>query len=140
MIQQLSMFLENRSGRLSDVTSALGDAGINISSLCLAESADFGVLRMIVSDPQRAHDVLRDHGFSVTLTDVICVSTPNAAGSLHAVLADLSSAGIGVEYLYAFALDQRALCVLRTTDMARSIAVLGEHKVAELTARDLKQF
>jgi hypothetical protein len=140
LIKQLSVFLENRAGRLTDVTGALGDAGINISAQCIAESSDFGVLRMIVSDPERAHDLLRERGFSITLTNVICVQTPNTPGALHAVLEHLSSAGIGIEYMYAFALHERALIVLNTKDVARAIAVLEKNKVALVSASEIYRF
>ena len=140
IVQQLSVFLENRAGRLTDVTGALGESAINISAQCIAESSDFGVLRMIVSDPEKAHDLLRARGFSVTLTDVLCVSTANAPGALHSVLEALSNAGIGIEYMYAFALKDRALIILRTKDIERSIAVLAAQKVTLVPARELVQF
>ena len=135
IVQQLSVFLENRAGRLTDVTGALGESAINISAQCIAESSDFGVLRMIVSDPEKAHDLLRARGFSV-----LCVSTANAPGALHSVLEALSNAGIGIEYMYAFALKDRALIILRTKDIERSIAVLAAQKVTLVPARELVQF
>jgi hypothetical protein len=123
-VQQLSVFLENRSGRLTEVTETLGNAGVNITAQCVADSSDYGVLRMVVSDPVRAAKLLRDRGLSVTLTDVVCLEIPNVPGSLHKALAHLSSAGVSVDYMYAFATGRSALILIRTGDIARTVDVL----------------
>ncbi len=137
IIQQLSVFLENRSGRLTEVTGALASHNINITAQCLAETSDFGVLRMVVSDPQRARTVLSERGFSVTLTDVLCLTTPNVPGALHRALKILSDRGISIDYMYAFAVGDKALVVLRTSDIALSVSTLLEHKQTLLSASDL---
>lgn len=85
-IKQISVFLENKSGRINDVTKALAKAGINMHAFSMAETTDFGILRLIVSDVERAIVVLREANFSVVQTDVICISCPNVAGSLSVIL------------------------------------------------------
>jgi hypothetical protein len=130
-VHQLSVFLENRSGRLTEVTEALGLAGINITAQCVADSSDYGVLRMVVSDPGRAETLLKARGLSVTLTDVVCLETPNVPGSLHRALALLSTAGVSVDYMYAFAAGDKAFVLVRTGDIERTISVLiaGKQKL-----------
>ncbi|HSQ04519.1 MAG TPA: hypothetical protein VLN59_10810 [Burkholderiales bacterium] len=142
IIQQLSVFLENRSGRLTEVTEALASHHINITAQCLAEASDFGVLRMVVSDPDRARKVLSERGFSVTLTDVLCLTTPNVPGALHRALKILSDRGISIDYMYAFALGvgEKALVVLRTSDIAASVSALLEQKQTLLSASDMYSF
>jgi hypothetical protein len=140
IIHQLSVFLENRSGRLTEVTGALASHQINITAQCLAETADFGVLRMVVSDPERARAVLSERGFSVTLTDVLCLTTPNVPGALHRALKILSDRGISIDYMYAFAVGDKALVVLRTSDIALSVSTLLEQKQTLLSASDMYSF
>ena len=81
-IKQLSIFLENKTGRINDLTKILGKYGINMHAFSMAETTDFGILRLIVSDVERAVEVLRNENFAVMLTDVVCISCPNVAGSL----------------------------------------------------------
>jgi hypothetical protein len=137
IIQQLSVFLENRSGRLTEVTAALGEKGINISALCIAETSDFGILRMVVSDVARAQEVLKARGFSLSVTQVMCLSVPNQPGSVHRALRILSDAGISVEYMYAFAVGATALVMIRTNDVEQSIAVFLANKLTLVPAREL---
>jgi hypothetical protein len=131
------VFLENRSGRLTEVTAALADRQINIAAQCVAETSDFGILRMIVSDPNLAYGVLREHGFSVQKTDVLCLTTPNVPGALHKALKILSDAGIGIDYMYAFAIQDHAFVALRPTNLAKSVEVLLEHDQTLLQAADI---
>jgi len=93
-IKQLSVFLENKGGRLNDVAKILGQAGINMSAFSLAESSDFGILRVIVSDPVKAQAILKENKFAVSLTDVICVHVPNSPGSLAILLPTTALASI----------------------------------------------
>jgi len=139
IIKQLSVFLENKSGRLTEVTEILGKAGINLSALSIADTSEYGVLRMVVSDPDKAHSILKAYGFSVSLTDVVCLSTPNEAGSLAKALRILSEAKISVEYLYAFSMGERALVVIRTENIAKCIEALQGGKMDLLKASELYQ-
>lgn len=102
MIDQLSVFLENREGRLAELTRTLGDAGINMRALMVADTAEFGVVRIICDRPAEARRVLEDRGFSVTVTPVIAVEVPDKPGGLADVLETLGASGLNVEYAYCF--------------------------------------
>lgn len=99
---QVSVFLENKSGRLADVTSLMAEEGINIRALSLADTADFGVLRLIVSDPAKCLAALKANDFVAQETDVIAVEVPDRPGGLHEILEVLGGAAINIEYMYAF--------------------------------------
>lgn len=101
-VDQLSIFLENRAGRLAEVTRILSDAGVNIRALSLADTSDFGILRLIVSDFETAKNKLKEAGFTVGRTSVVAVEVPDKPGGLHHILSSLQEAGINVEYMYAF--------------------------------------
>jgi hypothetical protein len=140
IIKQLSVFLENRSGRLTEVTAALAAKNINISAQCVAETSDFGVLRMVVSDPELACQVLRERGLSVSLTDVLCLTVPNVPGALHRALEVLSNGSISIDYMYAFAVGERAFVVLRTSNIALSVSTLLDQRQTLLSASDVYSF
>lgn len=135
--KQLSIFLENKSGRLTEVTEVLAQENINLSALCIAENADFGILRGIVSEPDRAYQVLKEHHFAVNITDVVGISCPNIPGALAKVLEYLSDAGVFIEYMYSFANNNIANVVIRPSNMEKCIDVLKEKKVDLLAASDL---
>lgn len=100
--EQISIFLENKAGRLSEVTRALSEAGINIRALSLADTSDFGILRIIVTDHERAKEILKAKGFTLGRTSVVAVEVEDRPGGLHNILELLSANGINVEYMYAF--------------------------------------
>jgi ACT domain-containing protein len=136
-IKQLSIFLENKSGRLTEVTEALASAHINISAFSVADTADYGILRMIVNKPEQAEQLLKAKGLSVHITEVIGLVVPNEPGGLHRALQILSSEGISVEYMYAFALSDRATVIIRTEAVQQAITVLQKHKLELLRASDI---
>ena len=114
MIQQVSVFLENKSGRLAEVTAALAAANINIVALSIAETSDFGILRFICDQPDQAVGILREAGFSVGETDVLAVQLPHRPGGLAEALDVIEPLNINIEYLYAFANPgQDAVVVMR---------------------------
>ncbi|GAB6863563.1 MULTISPECIES: amino acid-binding protein [Bacteroides] len=135
--KQLSIFLENKSGRLTEVTEVLAKENVNLSALCIAENADFGILRGIVSDPERAYKALKDKHFAVNVTDVVGISCPNVPGALAKVLAFLSDEGVFIEYMYSFANNNIANVVIRPSNLDKCIEVLKEKKVDLLAASDL---
>ena len=137
--KQLSVFLENKSGRLTEVTEALGNAGINLSAMSIADNSDFGILRCIVSDPDKAYQVLKEAHFAVKITDVIGFVCPKVSGSLAVVLKELSAKGIFIEYMYSFANGNVAHVVIRPSDLEACEAALAEIKVDLLAANDLYQ-
>ncbi|MBR1463262.1 MAG: amino acid-binding protein [Prevotella sp.] len=135
--KQISVFLENKSGRLTEVTDVMGSAGINISALSIADNSDFGILRCIVSDPDAAYKVLKAAGFAVKLTDVIGFTCPNTSGSLALVLRCLSEQGIFIEYMYSFANGDVANIVIRPSDLDACDRILEDKKVDLIAASDL---
>ncbi len=138
IIKQLSVFLENKSGRLNEVSQLLGDAGINLSALSVADTSEFGILRLIVSEPDKAYQVLKAADFSVKLTDVVCLNSPNVPGALAKALNILSSEEVFIEYLYAFSMDkQSANIVLKPDDIQKCIQVLQKHQLELVKASDL---
>ena len=135
--KQLSIFLENKSGRLTEVTDVLGEAGVNLSAMSIADNSDFGILRCIVSDPEKAYKVLKEAHFAVKITDVIGFVCPNTSGSLAVVMRYLSEKGIFIEYMYSFANGDVAHVVIRPTDLDACEKVLEEKKVELMAANDL---
>ena len=123
-IKQLSVFLENKTGRINDLTRILGREGINMHAFSMAETPDFGILRLIVSDVERAVEVLRAENFAVMLTDVVCISCPDVAGSLAGILDQLAEEEIFIEYMYAFAQGENANVVIRPNDIVKCEKVL----------------
>ena len=137
--KQLSIFLENKSGRLTEVTDVLGAAGINLSAMSIADNSDFGILRCIVSDPDKAYKVLKEQHFAVKITDVIGFVCPNTSGSLAIVLKHLSANGVFIEYMYSFANGDVATVVIRPTDFDACEKILADKKVELMAANDLYQ-
>lgn len=137
LAKQLSIFLENKSGRLTEVTEVLGREQINLSAMSIADNSDFGILRCIVSDPDRASQVLRDAGFTVKVTDVIGLCVPNTAGSLATVLKFLSDHGVFIEYLYSFSNGDVAHVVIRPSDLIQCESILQNKKVELMNANEL---
>jgi hypothetical protein len=132
IVQQLSVFVENRPGKLVDVIEALGRAGIDLRALSIAETADYGILRVIVNKPDEATKLLQDGGYIVKLTEVLAVSIDDTPGSLGKVLRILSDGGVSVEYTYAFVGHgaDRAFVVIRVEDMQKAVGILTEKGVA----------
>ena len=136
-IKQLSVFLENKTGRINDVTKTLAKYDINMHAFSMAESTDFGILRLIVSDVEKAVEVLRAENFAVMLTDVVCISCPNVAGSLAKVLDYLAAENIFIEYMYAFAQGDTAHVVIRPSNVERCMEILNKLNCNVLTKNSL---
>lgn len=130
-VQQISVFLENKSGRLATLTDVLGKAGINIRALSIADTSDFGILRLIVNQPEEAFKILKEAGFTASLTDIIAVEVKDEPGGLAAILKILESAGINIEYLYAFLekSSNDALVVFRVEQIEDAINLLIKNNV-----------
>lgn len=124
-IKQISIFLENKTGRINEVTKILGKNGINMHAFSMAETTDFGILRLIVTEVEKAVEVLRKENFAVMLTDVVCISCPNVAGSLSKILDKLAENDIFIEYMYAFAEGDNANVVIRPNNISNCLKVLG---------------
>ena len=126
--EQISVFIENKSGRLADVTRVLGEAGVNIRALSLADTSDFGILRLIVNDREVAKSILKENGFTVSKTEVVAVEVEDRPGGLYRILQKLDSEGINVEYMYAFVerLSENAVIIFRFDETEKAIQVLLE--------------
>lgn len=122
MAKQISIFLENKAGRLAHVTRVLGDAGINIRALSIADTSDFGILRVIVNDPEKAYRILRQADFTVSETEVIAVQVPDSPGGLASVLEKMSEVNLNIEYLYAFigSSGNDALVIFKVEDIEKA--------------------
>ena len=123
-IQQLSVFLENREGRLDDVLDVLAKNDVNIVSLSLADTSDYGMLRMIVSDPQKGRASLKDAGITAMLTDVVALRVPHATGSLSKAMHQIVEGRVNIEYMYAFANGSDAAAVLKSDDPLKVVDIL----------------
>ena len=138
-IRQVSVFIENKSGRLGDVVKFLGENGINIRALSLADTSDFGILRLIVNDPEKAYNLLREKNFTVGSTDVVAVAVPDVPGGLASVLELLKKNDINVEYMYAYAEHATgyAVMVFRFDDTDKTVALLQEKGIRLLSGEDV---
>ena len=112
-IQQLSVFMENREGRLDEILKILSEAGVNIVALSLADTSEYGMLRMIVSDPHKGRAALKDEGITAMLTDVVALRVPHATGSLSKAMHQIVEGEVNIEYMYAFANGSDAAAVLK---------------------------
>ncbi len=139
IIQQLSVFIENKSGRLFEVMAILGDNNINVSALSIADTSDYGIVRLIVSEPENAMKLLKQQDFAVQITPVVCCKVPNTPGGLKMILAYLSEAQISIEYMYAFSIGDDASIILRTESCERAIECLESHKLEMMKACDIYQ-
>ncbi len=130
-VEQISVFLENKAGRLSEVTGILTEAAINIRALSLADTSDFGILRLIVNDHVKAVEALKKHGFTVGKTDVVAVEVDDRPGGLHHILQILFKANVNVEYMYAFVQQSgnNAVIIFRFDNLDEAVKVLLENGV-----------
>jgi hypothetical protein len=136
-INQISIFLENRAGRVLDITEIFGQNAINIRALSLADTSDFGILRMIVDDSKKAADVLKKRGFIVKESKVVAVEVPDRPGGLASVLRVLAGKDINVEYMYAFfeQPQDKALLIFRFEDPDEAVKILKESGI-EVSGKD----
>jgi hypothetical protein len=139
-LQQLSLFLENRRGQLREPCDALAASGIDLLTVSLADTAQFGILRFIVRDPEQAKKVLEDAGLVARTTDVVAVEVENRPGGLAAVLRVIDDAGLGVEYMYDFGAASRtgkAAIIFRFEDPDKAVAILEGAGIRVLSREEL---
>lgn len=139
IIKQISVFVENKSGRLAQITKVLADNNIDIRALSLADTTKFGILRFIVTEPERAEQVLRAADLTVSITDVIAVSVEDQPGGLSYPLGILNENGINVEYIYAFvgAPHDKAFVILRVDDNQHAGKILADKGIPLLCTKDI---
>lgn len=138
-VEQISIFIENKSGRLAEITRILGEADINIRALSLADTSDFGILRLIVNDVEKAKIILKEQGFTVNKTEVVAVEVPDRPGGLAAILQTLDKEQTNVEYMYAFVerCGGNAVIIFRFDETDKAIAVLNENNFTVLAGERL---
>lgn len=138
-VEQISIFLENKSGRLAEVTSVLSEAGINIRALYLADTGDFGILRLIVNDTEKSRQVLKGSGFTVEKTKVVAIEVPDRPGGLSNILNTIKDEGINVEYMYAFVekSGENAIVIFRFDELEKSVSILRKAGVRILEGEEL---
>jgi hypothetical protein len=139
-IKQLSIFLENKSGRLNEVLDILGEKKIDIAALTIADTSEFGILRLIVSDPIEAVNLLRAKNFSVNLTDVVGIETPVEAGSFANALRPFTEADISIEYMYAFAHQNRGIIIMRTSSRQMAFKIIDNNQLKVVTLEDIFKY
>ena len=140
ILKQVSVFLENKSGRLAEVAKVLGENDVDISALSIADTTDFGILRLIVNKPDKAVRVLKDNGFTVGTTDVIAITVEDHPGGLAQVLDLLDKVQVDIEYMYAFIGNKssgRAMVILRVENPEAAITTLKENHVDVLPSSEV---
>lgn len=136
--KQLSVFIENRKGRLGEVLRYLKENNVNILSISLADTTEYGLLRLIVNDAKRARDVLYAEGFSSMLTDVLIIKVPHAPGSLQKILELIAEKDVNIEYMYGLSVEtEDASIVLKTNDLEVACQVLKDAKIGTMTDADI---
>lgn len=137
--KQLSVFIENRQGRLGEVLNVLKNNGVNILSLSLADTTEYGLLRLIVNNPELGKQKLSEDGFSTMLTDVLVLKITHQAGSLQGLLKILSDEDVNIEYMYGLSIDgEEASVVLKTSDISKAEKVMEKQGVKTLSSEDIK--
>ena len=136
-MQQLSIFLENKTGRLTEVLETLGKVNIEIAAMSVADTSEYGILRLIVSEPEKAHQLLKEKGFSANLTDVLAVAVPSSAGAFASVLKYFSVENIGIEYVYAFSFEHTAVIIIRPNDRAKALQVAEKYELRLVTWNEI---
>ena len=140
-VKQISVFLENKSGRLARVTEILEENQVNIRALSIADTSDFGILRIIVNEPEKAFKALKVEGFTLSETEVIAVEVSDTPGGLASALKILDESKINIEYLYAFLekCSEKALVVFRVEQVDKAIEVLGQNGINVVRDKDVYQ-
>ena len=137
-VNQLSVFIENREGRLKEVLAVLKENNVNILSMSLADTTDYGLLRLIVSDPAHGRDVLLSAGFSGMLTEVLIIKLPHVAGALQNILSVIAEEKINIEYMYGLSVETTdASVVMKTNQLARACEVLKSRNIDTMTSDEL---
>ncbi len=138
--KQLSVFIENRQGRLGEVLNVLKANGVNILSLSLADTTEYGLLRLIVNNPVLGKEKLTESGFSTMLTDVLILKINHEAGSLQGLLKILSDNGVNIEYMYGLSIEsEQAYVVLKASDINKLMEILEANNIRTLSNQDLSE-
>lgn len=139
MVYQISVFLENRAGQLAEITATLADSGVDLRAMSIAETADYGILRMIVDNAEKATSILMQHGYLLSMTPVLVVSVPDAPGGIAPVLATMAEGNIDIEYMYSLFThtEGMAYIVFRVHETEKFVQLLASHGITPSTAQEL---
>ena len=139
MVYQISVFLENRAGQFAEITTILADNGIDLRAISIAETADYGILRMIVDDAQKTTSILMQHGYLLTMTPVLVVAVPDQPGGIAQILATLAEGNIDIEYMYSLFthIEGKAYIVFRVSEAEKFVSLLASHGIAPATSEEL---
>ena len=139
MVYQISVFLENRAGQLAEITGILAENGIDLRAISVAETADYGVLRMIVDDAEKTTKLLWHHGYLLTMTPVLVVAVPDQPGGIAPVLATMAEGNIDIEYMYSLFthIEGKAYIVFRVNEAEKFVTLLNSHGIAPSTSEEL---
>ncbi|MDZ4065191.1 MAG: ACT domain-containing protein [Coriobacteriia bacterium] len=133
-VSQLSVFIENKAGRVSEVTEILGGHGVNIRGFSVSDTADYGILRLVVDKPEEGHAALKGEGFTVKESDVICINLPDEPGGLAGVLKVVSDAGVNIEYVYSLI---STYVVINVADVDRALQLLRDQPVQLVSQEEI---
>ncbi|OAV74953.1 ACT domain-containing protein [Bacteroidales bacterium Barb7] len=136
-VHQISIFLENKYGKLSEIPAMLAKENIRIIAAMVADTSEFGIMRMIVSDPQKAYSVFKEHNVSANLTDVLAITVDSRAGSFAEALDHFTKAGLSIEYMYCFSTKDRLILFLRTNNRETAREVIRRQNMAYINESDL---
>ncbi len=137
-IRQLSIFMENKPGILNEMLAVLADNNINIASLTVADTDEYGIVRLLVSEPEMAQEKLREKQFTVRIHDVLSLEMDPQPGSMYKIMRQFAEAGISMEYVYAFSYGSKSIVVFRTNNREKAIEVIKENKFKSVTEEDLR--
>jgi hypothetical protein len=139
MLKQISIFLENKPGKLAEITKVLSDEGINIRALSMADTAEFGILRLIVPYVDKAYKILKEADYTVSITEVIGIKVPDEPGGLYNIITTLSDNDINVEYMYAFVskCGENALIIFKVENIDKTIKLMQERDVALVEGQEI---
>ena len=139
MVYQISVFLENRAGQFAEITGILAENAIDLRAISIAETEDYGILRMIVDDAQKSTSILMEHGYLLSMTPVLVVAVPDQPGGIAPVLATLAEGNIDIEYMYSLFthIEGKAYIVFRVAEAEKFIALLATHGIAPCTSEEL---
>ena len=138
-INQISIFVENKYGRLGEILSTLANENIHIIAATVADTSEYGILRLIVSEPEKAYSVLKQNNVSANLTDVLAISTESSAGSFANVINLFTQSGLSIEYMYCFSLKEKSVIILRTNNREAAREVVRRNELGYISERDLQK-
>ena len=139
MVYQISVFLENRAGQFAEITGILAENGVDLRAISIAETADYGILRMIVDDAQKATTLLMQHGYLLTMTPVLVVAVSDQPGGISPILATMAEGNIDIEYMYSLFthIEGKAYIVFRVAETEKFVALLEKHGITPSTNEEL---